>query len=111
MNESIAKFLKKLTEDKELQAKVSAVATTDALYELAHAIQDGFTKEELLDALKSLAANANQDLDAADLAKTAGGLGVDGLASDSTIKITGESQSLTMLNTLIDVYDHLGHHF
>ena len=96
MNENIALFLKKLAEDKDLQAKAAAAATPDALYELAHAIQDGFTKEELLDALRSLAENADQDLDAADLAKTAGGTGLNMIATipQLSLSVTGEPQSI-----------------
>ena len=94
MNENISLFLKKLAENKDLQAKAASAATPDALYELAQAVQDGFTKEELLDALRSLAENADQDLDAADLAKTAGGMRIAATIPQLSLSVTGEPQSI-----------------
>ena len=72
MNESIKKLLVKAAQDPELAAKMSAIQDPDEAYKLASSVQDGFTKEEFITAMRELAA-ANGDLTDADLKKFAGG--------------------------------------
>lgn len=75
MNENILKFLEKLSDDKELQDKFSTIKDPDEAYQLAHSIQDGFTKEELMDEIRSLKESmANEDLNPEDLNAVAGGI-------------------------------------
>ena len=73
MNESMKKFLEKVVQDPELTAKLSAIKDPDEAYRLASALQDGFTKEEFITAMKELAA-ASGDLTNDDLKKFAGGV-------------------------------------
>ena len=75
MNENIQKFLEQFLSDEALQAKFSAVKTPDEAYELAKTIQDGFTKEEFLEAAQQLAALDEADITDEDLAAAAGGDG------------------------------------
>ena len=75
MNENIQKFLEKFLTDEALQAKFSALKTPDEAYELAKSIQDGFTKEEFLEAAQQLAALDEADITDEDLANAAGGEG------------------------------------
>ena len=77
MNENIQKFLEQFLTDEALQAKFSAVKTPDEAYELAKSIQDGFTKEEFLEAVQQLATLDEADITDEDLAAAAGGEGVD----------------------------------
>ena len=72
MNESIKKFLEKAEQDPAFITKMRAVQDSDEAYRLASSVQDGFTKEEFITAMKELAA-ANGDLTDADLKKFAGG--------------------------------------
>ena len=72
INEKIADVLRKITEDETLAAKMSAIQDPDEAYKLASSLQDGFTKEEFITAMKELAA-ANGDLTDDDLKKFAGG--------------------------------------
>ena len=83
MIENIKKFLEKAAQDPELTAKLSAVQNPDEAYELASSVQDGFTKEEFIAAMKELAA-VNDDLSNADLKKFSGG---------------GESEVLSLFNS------------
>ena len=73
MNENIMKFLVKVSESEELQAKFAALATPEEAYELAKTIQDGFTKEEFLEAAAEIAAEADGDISDEALATAAGG--------------------------------------
>ena len=73
MNENIVAFLNKLAQDEETQKKLSACRDPEEAYQIAHAIQDGFTREEFIETMKSLHDQAAQDLNADDLAKTSGG--------------------------------------
>ena len=73
MNGNIQKFLEKLSQDPELIAKMGAIQDPDEAYRLASSVQDGFTKEEFITAMRELAA-ANGDLTDADLKKFAGGV-------------------------------------
>ena len=83
MNGNIQKFLEKLSQDPELIAKMGAIQDPDEAYRLASSVQDGFTKEEFITAMKELAA-ANGDLTDADLKKYAGGSDVTEVVSDVT---------------------------
>ena len=51
MNDSLKEFLKKLSEDEELCAKLESAGDSDKAYEIAKTIQEGFTKEEFVDAM------------------------------------------------------------
>ena len=73
MNENIQKFLEKLGQDPELLKKMSAIRDPEEAYKLASSVQDGFTKEEFLTAMKALEV-ANGDLNDDDLKKYAGGV-------------------------------------
>ena len=77
------KFLEKLAQDPELVVKMSAMQDPDEAYKLASSVQDGFTKEEFITAMRELAA-ANGDLTDADLKKYAGGSDVTEVVSDVT---------------------------
>ena len=76
MNENIKAFLKKLGEDKELQAKLEAIRDPEEAYKLASSVQSSFTKEEFIEAMIKLdeAINAFNELTDEDLAKVAGGV-------------------------------------
>jgi predicted ribosomally synthesized peptide with nif11-like leader len=75
MNENIQAFLNVLAEDKALQAKLAEAQTPDEAYALASSIQEGFTKEELIETMMKLKALApeEEELTDADLEKVAGG--------------------------------------
>ena len=72
MNKSIQKFLEKVEQDPALLAKMRAIQDPDEAYKVASSVQDGFTKEEFMSAMKELLA-ANADLSDDDLNKFAGG--------------------------------------
>ena len=74
MNENIKKLLEKVAQDPELSAKMRAIQDPDEAYKVASSLQDGFTKEEFLNAMKELAV-ASGDLSDDDLKKFAGGGG------------------------------------
>ena len=76
MNENIKLFLKKVSENKELAEKFSAVKNPDEAYELASSIQSGFSKQEFFDAMLKIqsAVNTFNELSNEDLAKVAGGV-------------------------------------
>ena len=85
MNENIKLFLEKLSEDEEMQAKISQVRDPDEAYAIASSIQGGFTKEEFVEEMTRLKAAMDESLTDEDLAQAAGGM------SDSaamTISIT-----------------------
>lgn len=73
MNENILSFLKKLEQDEEAQKRFSVCRDPEEAWQMAHAIQDGFTKEEFIETMKSLYDQVNRDLSAEDLAKASGG--------------------------------------
>lgn len=74
MNEYIVKFVEKIDKDPELLDKLSATRDPDEAYALASSVQDGFTKEEFISAMKELAAQVNvTELTDEDLEKYAGG--------------------------------------
>ncbi len=72
MNGSIRELLDKIAGSEELQAKFADVTTPEEAYELAKTIQDGFTKEEFLEAAAALAGGSG-DISDETLAAAAGG--------------------------------------
>ena len=77
MNENIITLLKKLGQDEEAQKKLADCHDPEEAYTIAHGIQDGFTKEEFIDVMKSLNEELNRDLNERDLAQASGGKGSD----------------------------------
>ena len=73
MNENIKKFLAKVEQSPELQAKFDQIRDPDEAYKLAASIQDGFTKDEFISEMKKLYDEAIKDLSDEDIAKVAGG--------------------------------------
>ncbi len=72
-NGNIKKFLEKISEDQELQAKFSKIRDPEEAYKLASSVQDGFTKEEFIAEMKKLYEEVTKDLSEEDMAKLAGG--------------------------------------
>ena len=78
MNENIKKFLEKLAQDEEAQAKFRATTDPDEAYRIASALQDGFTKEEFVAAMEELAKEVRpNEINDSDLNDLAGGVDVD----------------------------------
>lgn len=77
MNENIKAFLEKVTEDQELQAKLSEIRDPDEAYALASSVQGGFTKEEFVTEMTKIKEAMDENLSEADLAKSAGGMSDD----------------------------------
>ena len=75
MNENITALIKKIAESEDLQAKFAALGSPDEAFELAKTIQEGFTKEEFLEATRLLA-TADEDISDEELASAAGGMDV-----------------------------------
>ena len=73
MNENIQALIQKITESEELQAKFAAVGSPEEAYELARTIQEGFPKEEFVEAMTALSAAEDGGITDADLAAAAGG--------------------------------------
>ena len=100
MNENIQELLKKIADSEELQAQFGKFETLDDAYELASQIQQGFTKEEFLDAVKVLNEAADDDISDEELAATAGGvdteLKVDLPRSNKTMTCVSISQVTTI---------------
>ena len=88
MNENIVTFLKKLEQDEAAQKMFSACRDPEEAYQMAHAIQDGFTKEEFIEAMKSLRDKVNADLSTEDLSKVSGGEGESLAFSAIAVNIT-----------------------
>ena len=76
MNESIKKFMDKLSTDEELQAKLSAVKSPEEAFELAKSVQDGFSMDEFIEACKAMSEADEGDISDEDLAATAGGVDI-----------------------------------
>jgi predicted ribosomally synthesized peptide with nif11-like leader len=70
MNENLVLFLKRVSEDAELAAKLRETRNPDEAYALAASVQGGFTKEEFVQTMTQL---NNQVLSDADLAAISGG--------------------------------------
>ena len=73
MNENIKTLLTQIAESEELQAKFAGLDTPEKAYELAKTLQDGFTKEEFLEAAKEIAEAQIDDVSDEELAAAAGG--------------------------------------
>ena len=85
MNENIVKFIEKLDKDQDLLAKIADIRDADEAYDLASSVQDGFTKEEFVSAMKELASQVNvTELTDEDLEKYAGG-GIDPTTLGATL--------------------------
>ena len=80
MNENIQALLQKIAESEELQGRFEKVSTPEEAYEAAKEIQDGFTKEEFLEAAKALSEAMNEDISDEELeellAEARNGLGI-----------------------------------
>ena len=94
MNENITKFLEKFAADEALQAKFSALASPEEAYELAKTIQDGFTKEEFLEAARAITEQDEGDISDEDLAAAAGG-------EDGEVIFTKVSEAITDVETAV----------
>ncbi len=88
MNENIKKFLEKVAENKELQAKFARIRDPEEAYKLASGMQDGFTKEEFVAEMKRLYAEAAKELSEEDVVKIAGGVELRDIA-ESVTSFTG----------------------
>ena len=73
VNQNIVKFLEKVANDEELQAKMQKATNPDEAYAIASAVQDGFTKEEFVEVMQALNAQAANEISEDDLNKVAGG--------------------------------------
>lgn len=73
MNENISKLLKKIQEDEEIQKKFEGVDSAEKFYEIALTIQDGYSYEEFVEAMKSLKQDTDVELSDEDMEKVAGG--------------------------------------
>ena len=91
MNENIKAFLEKVAEDPELQAKFSEVKDLDEAYAIACTVQEGFTKEEFLEEMTKVKNAMDENLTEEDMAKSAGGMSDEELAT----VLTGVSISVS----------------
>ena len=66
-------LLKKVADNEELQAQFGKLESLDEAYELAGKIQQGFSKEEFLEAMKIMNEAADEDVSDEELAAAAGG--------------------------------------
>ena len=71
--ENIKKFLAKVEQDQELQAKFAQLRDPEEAYRLATSVQEGFTKEEFATEMMRLYEEATRDLSEEDIAMVAGG--------------------------------------
>ena len=92
MNENIKKFLEKVEQSPELQAKFDQIRDPDEAYKLAASVQGGFTKDEFISEMKKLYEAMLQDLSEEDIAQVAGGR-----ASTSISVITSIVFSVTLV--------------
>jgi len=74
MNENLKILFNKLEKDEAAIAKLQAVKDPDEAYALVSAIQDGYTKEEFLNALKQMQDSMNSELSDSEVAAAAGGM-------------------------------------
>ena len=74
MNEKLTALFQKIAESDEMQAKLAEFGTLEEAYEFARTLQDGFTKEEFLDACKTAAEAASGDISDEELLAAAGGV-------------------------------------
>ena len=73
MNENIKALLEKLSKDEAAVAKLQAIKDPDEAYALVSSIQGGFTKEEFIEAIKSLKDAGEGELSDDEIAAAAGG--------------------------------------
>ena len=73
-NENIRKFMEKLAQDQDMQAKFYQLRDPDVAYKLASSLQEGFTKDEFITEMKRLYEETTKDLSPEDLEKVAGGV-------------------------------------
>lgn len=93
MNEKIKAVLRKIAADPELVARLNACQNPDEAYKLASSLQDGFTQEEFVSAMKDLdAAVKADDLSDADLEKIAGG-GTSELVLSFGVSVVGSASA------------------
>jgi predicted ribosomally synthesized peptide with nif11-like leader len=92
MNENLKLFLEKVASDQELQTKFAQIKDVDEGYTLASSVQNGFTKEEFIEAMSAIKAAMEEDLSDEDLAKSAGG----GLDENDIISIVTGTVSATV---------------
>ena len=87
MNENMKEFLKKVSEDTDMQAKMKSFTNGDEAYDWAKSVQDGFTKEEFTEVMTkfSEAANGDGELSDEDLASVAGGVSNTGVTTVDTL--------------------------
>ena len=100
MNENIKKFLEKVQQSPELQAKFAQIRNPDEAYKLAASIQDGFSKEEFIAEMTKLYEAAIQDLSDEDIAKIAGGLSDEAEAAIATAVGSAASISISIAISL-----------
>lgn len=81
MKDEIILFLKKLTDDTDLQEKMAACRTPEEAYDIASSVQPGFTIEEFTEAMTAVkeSIESSEALSDEDLAKAAGGITSDDL--------------------------------
>ena len=86
MYENIKEFLKIISADEELQAKMQKAQNIDEAYSLATSVKDGYTKEEFLEVMQKLQAAAQYgELDDKDLLAAAGGGNPTAISSGSSV--------------------------
>ena len=85
MNENIKSLLEKIEADPDLQAKFTQAKDPDEAYAIASSVQEGFTKEEFIDAMTKIKAAMEENLTEEDLAKSAGGMETSYIVSIVTV--------------------------
>ena len=73
MKEEIKLFLQKVAEDEDLQKKLQGCKSPEEAYEIASAVQEGFTFEEFTETMTKLRDEMGEELTGEDLAKVSGG--------------------------------------
>ena len=74
MNENLLQFLETLRDDAKLQEKMALCSSADEAYKLASEIQNGFTQEEFVDAMKKInKVSTDSELTAEELEQVSGG--------------------------------------
>ena len=101
MNENIKTLLTQIAESEELQAKFAGLDTPEKAYELAKTLQDGFTKEEFLEAVKSISELDEGDLSDEDLAAAAGGEAINGQKVED-MKASAQAMSIDVPESAIE---------
>lgn len=73
MKEEIILFLKKATEDEEIQKRMMACKSPEEAYAVASSVQEGFTFEEFTETMTKINELSSKELSDEDLAAAAGG--------------------------------------